>query len=323
MSHEILMQGMSIQHLRFTVQPQESIVFDAQAGSALRGALYQALSENFCSEPGTPITPDHSDHCPVCWLLAAENPNAPRGENIPRPLTVEPPVEASLFHPSHTLTFGFSLIGKAQDLFPYLARAVEKMGKIGVGKGRGRFRLMGISEYSPLLDAERPLLNGRVVSAPTLQVNLPRVTEAANAISQTRITLEFLTPLRLIKDEQLVKHPDPVIFLQRLLERCQGLVTHYAESASSVGETSVHWTTELNRIKAAASGIQLTYDDTQWMEARSGSRRQGRYTPISGLVGTVRFEGDLAPVLPWLLWGASLHVGKNAVKGNGWYRIVR
>lgn len=323
MAHDSLMQGMSVHHLRFTVQPTESIVFDAQAGSALRGALYQSLSENFCSEPGIPLSPDHTEHCPVCWLLAAEDPNASRGENIPRPLTVEPPVGDTLFHPSRSLAFGFSLIGKAQNLFPYLARAVERMGRIGVGKGRGRFRLTGISEYSPLLDAERPLLNGRVVSAPTLQVTTPRVMEAASTMPQARITLEFLTPLRLIKNEQLVKYPDPLTFLQRLLERCQGMVAYYADTPSSGIDTNARWAAELDQIKNAAAGIRIAYDDTQWAEAHSGSRRQGRYTPISGLVGTVRFEGDLSSVLPWFLWGASLHVGKNAVKGNGWYRIVR
>jgi len=27
------------------------------------------------------------------------------------------------------------------------------------------------------------------------------------------------------------------------------------------------------------------------------------------------------PLLPWLVWGQFTHVGKNAVKGDGWYEI--
>ena len=46
-------------------------------------------------------------------------------------------------------------------------------------------------------------------------------------------------------------------------------------------------------------------------------------TEISGLIGRVRWEGEVAPLLPWLLWGSVLHVGKNAVKGSGYYRVIR
>ena len=45
MNHERLMRGLTVQHLLFTVRPLESIVFGDQAGSALRGALYQAMGD--------------------------------------------------------------------------------------------------------------------------------------------------------------------------------------------------------------------------------------------------------------------------------------
>jgi hypothetical protein len=87
--HEQLMQGLTVQHLRFTVRALDTILFDNQPGSALRGALYQVLGDNFCSEPTTDDqrtqTPDHAARCPVCWLLAAEDRQARRGHNIARP----------------------------------------------------------------------------------------------------------------------------------------------------------------------------------------------------------------------------------------------
>jgi hypothetical protein len=30
---------------------------------------------------------------------------------------------------------------------------------------------------------------------------------------------------------------------------------------------------------------------------------------------------DWSPFWPWLVWGQFVHVGKDAVKGNGWYEI--
>jgi CRISPR/Cas system endoribonuclease Cas6 (RAMP superfamily) len=43
---------------------------------------------------------------------------------------------------------------------------------------------------------------------------------------------------------------------------------------------------------------------------------------LSGFVGEVSFEGDLAPFVPYLKLGEYVHVGKNAVFGNGWYEIT-
>ena len=45
-------------------------------------------------------------------------------------------------------------------------------------------------------------------------------------------------------------------------------------------------------------------------------------TPIGGLVGQVTLAGDLAPLRELLVWGSLIHVGKNAVKGDGWYMIM-
>ncbi|MGH2391800.1 MAG: CRISPR system precrRNA processing endoribonuclease RAMP protein Cas6 [Chloroflexota bacterium] len=43
---------------------------------------------------------------------------------------------------------------------------------------------------------------------------------------------------------------------------------------------------------------------------------------MGGLVGKITFTGDLAPFLPWLVWGEIRHVGKDTAKGNGLYQIV-
>jgi hypothetical protein len=322
LDHTHLMHGLTVQHLRFQVQALEPISFSDQPGSSLRGALYAVLADNFCSEPFQHVTPDHQSRCPVCWLLAAEADDARRGRDLPRPLTVEPPLPRTEFGAGSRFAFGFTLIGNAQNLFPYLARAVQKMGAIGVGRGRKRFKLTQITEYNPCLDVERVLMNNNhVVKQPTLQITPSRLAETAAQLPPERVTLEFLTPLRLTADQKLVKRPDPLAFCQRLLERCQSLAEHYAETDSR--PSLQVWQSTAQTLSTHAQSIRVAYDDTQWVEARSGSRRQQRYTPISGLVGTVRWEGDLQPLLPWILWGSSLHVGKNAVKGNGWYIVKR
>jgi hypothetical protein len=319
MNAQDMMRGLTIQHLRFTARPLESIVFGDQAGPALRGAVYQALSENFCSEPKGAFTPGHADRCPVCWLMAAEDITNGRGRDIPRPLTVEPPA-AQIYHRGEVFDFGFTLIGKAQDLLPYLVRAVQKMGQIGVGKGRGRFALEMIGEYSPLIDARRDLMQQNIVRAPTLQITPVRVAEHAQAIHPDRITLEVLTPMRLIADGRLIREPHPSVFIQRLLERCESLAARYAEVDER--PTREQWIAAMLDLKARAQQLTVAYDDTQWVDAWSGSRRKSYLTPIGGFVGVCRWEGDVRGLREWLLWGQSVHVGKDTVKGNGWYRVT-
>lgn len=313
------MRGLTVQHLLFTVRPVESIVFGDQSGSALRGALYQALSESFCSERNGIVTPGHQERCPVCWLLAFEDQTARRGRDIPRPLTVEPP-DGHVYHRDEPFVFGFTLIGRAQNLFPYLARAVQKMGDYGVGKGRGRFKLEMISEYTPLLDARRDLMNQNIVQQPTLQITPGHIREAMPNRQPGRVTIELLTPLRLIAGDRLVKSPDAAVFVQRLIERCQSLSMYYVENDSL--PTREEWLETMFELKGQAETFSIAYNDTEWLDSWSGSRRKKTYTPIGGLVGVFRWEGNVELLYPWLLWGQSLHVGKDTVKGNGWYKIT-
>lgn len=322
-----LMRGVTVQHLRFRVQALESIYFEGEPGAALRGALYEALARNFCSEafvPSASNDPHHLDTCPVCWLLAREAPDAARGHNIPRPLTLQPPIDITHIAVGQPLTFGVSLVGKAQDMLPYIARAVQKMGRIGVGRGRGRFRLVTIDEVHPLLDTERTLMDGQTVRRPTLKITPSAVQDIALSLPKHAVTLELMTPMRLTVGEKLAHQIVPRVFIQRLLERCQSMSEQYAEFApDEKPPTRDEWIAAQTHLLAYADAVTVGYDDTYWVEAFSGSRRTNRVSPISGVVGRLRWEGQVAPLLPWLLWGSTLHVGKNAVKGSGYYRLIR
>jgi hypothetical protein len=65
----------------------------------------------------------------------------------------------------------------------------------------------------------------------------------------------------------------------------------------------------------------LADDKTRWIDVVSYSSRSRQRTPIGGLVGQVTLAGDLALLRELLVWGSLIHVGKNAVKGDGWYTI--
>ncbi len=315
-----LMQDVFVHHLRFEAQAREMASLGIQAGSALRGALYAALSRQFCPDRQAAHLPGHKVACPVCRLLAAEDPTGERGQDLPRPLTIEPPPGPRELATGECWRFGLSLIGQdALDAFPYLIRAVQSMGELGVN--HGRFDLAGIAAYNPLTDEAVDLLNGRRVSPPVIPVTAALLQAHAERLPGDRVTLEFVAPLRIGEAKRLCHTPDLGVLLRRLIERCQAVVTHFTRNREI--QDRGHWREVSLRLSEVAEQSQLIRDDTRWLDAQSWSRRTERASPIGGLVGLATWEGNLVEAIPWLLWGQSLHVGKSAVKGNGWYRFVK
>lgn len=43
--------------------------------------------------------------------------------------------------------------------------------------------------------------------------------------------------------------------------------------------------------------------------------------PMSGFIGTIRFEGEVGPFLPFISLGEYLHIGDHTAFGYGHYRI--
>lgn len=318
------MQHFSAIHFVFLCEALEHIQLDAQPGTALRGALYHALIDLFSPNepiPGVPLDP-------VRALLADEDESNPRGRDMPRAFTVEPPPPYTHIGSGRRFRFGVTLFGSAGALVPYLFRAVPKMGKLGIGKGRGTFRLTQIYEESPLNDTRRVIMHHQhVVDRPRLMITHPRVLEELGMRRTDEVTLRFLTPMRLIESGSLVHTPKLGPLLRRLIERAQALVEHY-QSADSQGDAQpvsrMIWKDEWQRIGDLGDQIDsigTLLDATRWVDIKSYSRARERSTPIGGFIGQVRWRINSPDVLTWLLWGQSLHVGKNAAKGDGYFHI--
>jgi hypothetical protein len=70
-----------------------------------------------------------------------------------------------------------------------------------------------------------------------------------------------------------------------------------------------------------AEQVTVTTDQTRWIDVVSVSSRQQRRTPVGGLIGSATFAGPLEPLRELIVWGSLIHVGRNAVKGDGWYTL--
>ena len=314
-----------------TVTP---IALDTYCGSALRGAFFRAIWGRFCTNRESPICSACPlvMACPVASLVAPLRDEATHGRDVPRPYVISPPYkEPNCYKQGEMLTFAFSLVGTSAKLFPYVIRSLQEMERANfghplpeLGGQRGRFNIREVYAYHPLT-GERQLLwekGSTRPQKPQIWVTPSDVSLYAEQLPTDHITLEFLSPTRLIFDEHLVKHPSFRVLMLRLAERLKHLQEEYSddteEPRKEEAPTDQGW---YRQIDAQASEVRLVGDETHWVDVQSYSKRQRKATPIGGFVGKASFAGDLTRLRELLVWGQMLHVGKNAVKGNGLYRI--
>lgn len=85
------MEHFTAHRLRFVTEVMTPIELNPHKGSAIRGALYHALTDAFCmNKPalqsvGCPQCPLVAS-CPVAFLVATLDPRSDRGVIVPRPL---------------------------------------------------------------------------------------------------------------------------------------------------------------------------------------------------------------------------------------------
>ncbi len=315
-------------HLRFTVTAETRITFHDFKGSALRGAMAGYLKRTYCPEWRAGQTdPLHQALCPVCQLLSFElAPEA--GGDIRRPFALQPPTTAqNTFDPGEAFSFGLTLFGNQLVYLPSLVLAVRASGEDGVGvagadRRRGRFRLERIDAVNLLTGETKSMLTpgAAMVQTATLPVTHDQVLAAAAALAQqvqaqeNLLAVEFLTPTRLIQTGQTVKTPAFFPLAKQVVLRVLDLCAQHGDGRPEV---------VLKRdIYPAADGVTLVADDTRWWDVAGYSGRLGREQQLGGLVGTAMYRAEAwDALLPWLVWGEVVQVGKNVVKGCGLYEL--
>lgn len=313
-------------HLHFTAEAVTPLALEAQPGPAIRGAIANALWDRFCANKAAPACADCPlvRACPVAALVAPMRDDEQKGgDQRPRPYVVQPPTGGPhAFAPGARFSFGLGVFGSAAALFPYIVMAVRELERAGLGRKlaenghrRGALRLQAISAAHPLSGAQQQLYTAGQgqVAAPALPVTAAEVAAFAAALPRDRLTLHLRTPLRLIDGDRLVHRLTLRPLVQRLMRRLDDLSRAYGEGPLGI---------DYHGLLAVAEQVQVAADQTRWVDVVSTSARRNGRTPVGGLVGQATFVGDLAPLRELLVWGSLIHVGKNAVKGDGWYSIA-
>ena len=314
-------------HYRFTLRAQTSIGFvNNDIGTTLRGAFGTALRHIVCIDRQQSCM-----KCPVrpeCVYATVFNPakdpdsGPKRQQTPPRGFVIKPPLDPkTLYPPGATIIFDFLLVGRLQNYLPYVIVPFTELGRLGIGRGRGKFSLAAIDAVTgdnSVVQVYRE--TDGIVHNASATINTDALIRSDPLPADVKVTLRFLTPTRIRFNptgergkSRPVRTPAFFHIACRLRDRISALCREYGPAPLEI---------DFKGFGLRAREIRTVESKVKWVEEMRKSRMQHRHD-LSGFTGEVTFQGDLREFWPFLVLGQYVHVGDNAVFGRGWYAIEK
>jgi len=310
--------------LKFFLAPSEPIYLPAYKGSALRGGFGAAFKRTVCLTRLDNTTCAGcllQEVCPYSYIFETPRINHAgiwRASYDPHPFIIEPPYETrQQYQPGEQLVFNLILIGKGMDYLPYFILSFRTLGRIGLGRGKGRYSLVQVVSSNSLQGKREKQIYDGVSNAITSEWetrSFADIAEEAQGLDRHRLTLRFLTPTRIKYRGKLTSQIDFEIFTRNLLRRLSWLAeVHCGEK----------WELEWRKLLSKANErVKTINSHLRWYGWQRYSRRQNTRIAMGGFIGEITFEGELAEFLPFIKLGEYLHIGGGTVYGLGKYRIT-
>lgn len=314
---------------RINLKPREIIHLPQYKGSAIRGVFGYVLKRIVC------VT--KSSQCNACMLrlkcvyssimdtpIPEDHPDYGKYKNAPHPYIFIPPLtRRRIFYLDDLISFDIVLIGKAKEYLPYFIYTFTEMGRIGIGKDKGKFDVTSV-EALHLDGTKTEIFNGNTgvlkgsenrihyshfLNSPSPQ---PSPLKREGGDGEIVISLSFETPVRIKVNDRLSSDIPFYLLIKRLSERAF-LLAHFhcgAEMADFEG------------FAKDSKNVETTKNKLRWVDWERYSTRQQTKMKFGGLVGEITYKGDFQKYLSLLRLGEHIHVGKATTFGLGKYRIV-
>jgi len=302
---------MNAAHLSFSCTVTTDAILPPWKGSTFRGGFGWALRRAVCVTRG--------NECAGCLLAGRclyaltfeanlRNPAGSHAPSPPLPYVIEPPPDPRThFRAGDPLHFSLILLGETVTMLPYFVYAFELMGEEGLGKRtngeRARFRIDRITQQRRTLYEGK---GGKLTPAEPLPLAVGDLPPAGDG----RLTVTFITPLRLKRNNELVADLPFEDFIRGVLRR---ISTTFATFGG--GEPPLDY----RGLVFAAKPVRTLRSTLRWEDLERYSNRQKERMYMGGVVGEVVYEGNVRPYLPLIELGSFLHIGKQTTFGHGLY----
>jgi hypothetical protein len=202
-------------------------------------------------------------------------------------------LDGRTIEPGEPFHFDLNLFDVKNDAVSYLSLTFAQLAREGLGPGRSRVELIGVSQSDG---------DGDPAMAP-LELDLAPSIEPI-----TQVCVRFLTPTELKSGQQLAARPEFSILAARIRDRISTLRELYGEGPLDI---------DFGAFGERAAGIRMTRCEVRQMDFERRSSRTGQVHPIGGFVGEAEYEGDLAEFGPYLRAAKWTGVGRQTVWGKG------
>jgi CRISPR-associated endoribonuclease Cas6 len=322
---------------RFVIEPLETLMLPEYKGSTFRGGFGTVFRRVACA-CGKEATAHHRS-CLYAQVFETPRddtlPALPATVYIPHPFVLEPPRETQrLYAPGEHVILHLVLIGRAIDWLPYFVFTFEELGRLGLGQGRGRYRL---TEVCGLHGTDMtPVFSGatRRFFDPGQRVTLEALWQPD--LSGDTVDVELLTYTRIVGKGHLRESLDFPLLFGAILRRLALLM--YAHSSGGTlplpagpsldTVAFLHYfydryaqrpeaRTAIRDAFALATQVRTVAQQLHWSDWERYSGRQDTHMKLGGVRGTVRYGGPVAHFLPYLRVGEYIHIGKNTAFGLG------
>jgi len=223
---------------------------------------------------------------------------------------LRPPL-AEAFPVGDELELQLSLFGAASAHVLACTQAINLLGEAGIDPA-GHYRLQQASVLRPDGDAVFFTAADGLLTPPSSS-DLGDWLTPVHAPREVRVRL--LTPLRIKEGGDLVRDtPTYAQLLHRLLGRLDQLA-HVMAVDTPLAKS------ERGPLFEEAQQVQLLDADLHWQRLDRRSARTRQQMGFGGLLGQLRFSGDMALTLPWLLAGQHVQIGGKTAFGFGAYAV--
>ena len=302
--------------LSFNLKAKEKIILPPYKGSTLRGSFGNSLKKVVCALKNKECKECIlKEKCVYSYVFETPPPSDTKimrkYESAPHPFIIEPPeTSQSVFEINSNLPFGLILIGKAIDYLPYFIYAFSEQGKVGIGKHRGKFELKNVKNGRTTIYE----LEEQTISKPKIK-SLPLKFNFKSSFIREEIKLNFLTPTRIIRNEEPLKEINFSVLIRQLLRRIS-LVSYFHCGIDITG-----W--DFKKIISEAEKVSVKESNFKWHDWERYSAKQQKRMKLGGFLGEITFEGEIAQFMPLLKIGEIIHIGKGATFGLGKYIIEK
>lgn len=311
------MVTMKISKYKFTIRPQEKLILPPYKGSTFRGGFGHAFRKAVCVERKKECRGcSYQSKCIYSYVFetsVAITEGKHQDRDVPHPFIIEPPMdERRHYGINDTLDFQLILVGHAVDYMPFFIFAFEEVGKIGVGKNKGKYSLEKVTGIN---NGEETLIyDGKShFRYYFLTLDSEEIMNEGKMFDSKIARLRFLTPARIKYNGKLTADANFEILMRNLFRRLSSLAEVHS------GEK---WELDWKGLIERTREIKTIHSDLLWKDWERFSQRQDTKLKMGGFLGEVTFEGDLSEFMPYLKLGEYLHIGKATVFGLGKYEII-